>query len=206
VHVSNSQMHQGSWYRYFGRRLGEITVGLIGLGRIGTRVLKMLNGFGTPKILLNDIAPNSELDREFNIEWASKEKIYKEADVISLHLPLTNLTKYLIRKEQLFQMKSDAILINTSRGGIINEQDLYEAMQSEHLSGAAIDAFEKEPYDGSLKEVERCLLTAHMGSMSADCRKRMEVESTEEVIRFLNGKMLEGVVPQNEYDVQRMGL
>jgi D-3-phosphoglycerate dehydrogenase / 2-oxoglutarate reductase len=206
VHVSNSQMHQGNWYRYFGRRLGEITVGLIGLGRIGTRVLKMLNGFGTPKILLNDILPNSELDREFNIEWASKEIIYKEADIISLHLPLTNLTKYLIRKEQIFQMKSDAILINTSRGGIINEQDLYEAMQSEHLSGAAIDVFEKEPYDGPLRGIERCLLTAHMGSMSADCRKRMEVESTEEVIRFLNGKILEGAVPQDEYVVQSNGL
>ena len=103
-------------------------------------------------------------------------------------------------------MKSDAIIINTSRGGIINEHDLYEVMHSGHLSGAAIDVFEKEPYDGPLKEIERCLLTAHMGSMSLDCRTRMEIESTEEVVRFLTSEALESEVPQEEYEVQRQGI
>ena len=102
-------------------------------------------------------------------------------------------------------MKSDANIINTSRGGIINEHDLYEVMQSGHLSGAAIDVFEKEPYDGPLKEIERCLLTGHMGSMSLDCRTRMEIESTEEVVRFLTSEALESEVPQEEYEVQRQG-
>ena len=102
-------------------------------------------------------------------------------------------------------MKFDAIIINTSRGGIINEHDLYEVMQSGHLSGAAIDVFEKEPYDGPLKEIDRCLLTAHMGSMSLDCRTRMEIESTEEVVRFLTSEALESEVPQEEYEVQRQG-
>ena len=99
-------------------------------------------------------------------------------------------------------MKPDANIINTSRGGIINEQDLYEVMHSGHLSGAAIDVFEKEPYDGPLNNIERCLLTAHMGSMSVDCRTRMEIESTEEAIRFLMGKDLKREVSQEEYDVQ----
>jgi D-3-phosphoglycerate dehydrogenase / 2-oxoglutarate reductase len=206
VHVSNLQMHQGTWYRFFGRRLEEVTVGIIGLGRIGTGVLKRLKGFGTTKILVNDIEPNRELDNEFKFEWTSKEKIYKEADIISLHIPLTNLTKNMVEKEQLRSMKHDAIIINTSRGGIVNEQDLYEVLQSKHLSGAAIDVFEKEPYDGPLKEIERCLLTAHMGSMSVDCRARMEIEATEEVVRFLTGNPLEGEVPQEEYDVQFQGL
>ena len=206
VHVSNSQMHQGQWHRFFGKRLEEVTVGIIGAGRIGTGVLKRLKGFGTSKILVNDIVPNRELDCEFNLKWTSKEKIYKEADIISLHLPLTHLTKNLIRKEHLLIMKPDAVLINTSRGGIINEVDLYEVMQSGHLSGVAIDVFEKEPYYGPLKEIEQCILTAHMGSMSVDCRSRMEIESTEEAIRFLTGKALESEVPQDEYDVQKLGL
>ena len=103
-------------------------------------------------------------------------------------------------------MKQDAIIINTARGGIINEQDLYEVMQSGHLSGAAIDVFEQEPYDGPLKEIQRCLLTAHMGSMSVDCRTRMEIEATEEAIRFLSGKPLKKVVPKEEYEVQRQSL
>ena len=103
-------------------------------------------------------------------------------------------------------MKKDAIIINTSRGGIINENDLYNVMHSGHLSGAAVDVFENEPYNGPLKKIERCLLTSHMGSMSVDCRVKMEIEATEEVIRYLLGKDLEGSVPQEEYDAQRLGL
>jgi len=206
VHVSNSQMHQGNWYRYFGRRLEEVTVGIIGVGRIGTGVLKRLKGFSSSKILVNDIKPNHELDKEYKLEWSSKAQIFKEADIISLHIPLNRLTKNMIRKEQLFSMKTDANIINTSRGGIINEQDLYEVMHSGHLSGAAIDVFEKEPYDGPLNNIERCLLTAHMGSMSVDCRTRMEIESTKEAIRFLAGQELESEVPQDEYVVQSHGL
>ena len=75
VHVSNLQMHQGQWYRFLGKRLEEISVGIIGMGRIGTGVLKRLKGFGTSKILVNDIEPNSELDNEFKLEWTSKERI-----------------------------------------------------------------------------------------------------------------------------------
>ena len=206
IDVSNTQMHQGQWYRHFGRRLENVNVGIIGLGRIGNRVLRLMKGFGTSKILVNDIMPDLKLDKEFKLEWKSKEEIYKEADIISLHIPLTSLTKNLIRKGDLLKMKKDAIIINTSRGGIINEADLYEVLKSGHLSGAAIDVFEQEPYGGPLREIERCLLTAHMGSMSVDCRARMEIESTEEAVRFLSGKALESEVPQEEYDVQGSGL
>jgi D-3-phosphoglycerate dehydrogenase len=79
-------------------------------------------------------------------------------------------------------------------------------MQAGHLSGAAIDVFDLEPYDGKLREIQRCILTAHMGSMSVDCRTRMEIEATEEVVRFLTNQPLEGVVPEEEYAVQREGL
>jgi D-3-phosphoglycerate dehydrogenase len=116
------------------------------------------------------------------------------------------MTKNMIKKEHLLSMKPDSIIINTSRGGIVNEQDLFEVMNSKHLSGAAIDVFEKEPYDGPLKNIERCLLTAHMGSMSVDCCTRMEIESTAETIRFLTGKQLEREVPLDEYEGQRQGL
>jgi D-3-phosphoglycerate dehydrogenase / 2-oxoglutarate reductase len=205
THVSNSQMHHGKWHRFFGRRLSNVTIGVIGVGRIGVGVIKHLQGFGSPNILANDI---STISHELNlpIQWADKEQIFKEADIITLHLPLTGLTKDLIKEEQLMLMKKDAIIINTSRGGIINEKDLYNVMQSGHLSGAAIDVFEQEPYEGPLRDIERCLLTAHMGSMSVDCRTRMEIEATEEAVRFLTGKSLEGEVPEEEYDVQRMGL
>ncbi len=206
VHVSNSQMHLGEWHRFFGRRLSKIVIGIIGIGRIGQGVLEHLQGFGSPSILVNDVSIRDNISNRFNVEWVSKEEIYKQSDIVSLHLPLTGKTKNMIRKDHLLSMKSDAIIINTSRGGIINESDLYEVMQSGHLSGAAIDVFDDEPYSGALNEIERCLLTAHMGSMSIDCRTRMEIEATEEVIRFLTNQPLKGVVPEEEYAVQRQGL
>jgi len=204
--LSNMEMHNGKWHRFFGRRLSEITVGIIGVGRIGAGVLQHLQGFGSPKILVNDINPDNNLNKKFNIEWVDKETIYQQADIITIHTPLTVQTKNMIKKEQLLSMKEDAIIINTARGGIINEDDLYEVMQAGHLSGAAIDVFDFEPYAGKLREIQRCILTAHMGSMSIDCRTRMEIEATEEVVRFLTNQSLEGVAPEEEYAVQREGL
>ena len=186
--------------------MSKVTVGIIGFGRIGRGVLQHLQGFNSPKILLNDIDESHDVNQEFDIEWVDKNTIYKQADVITIHTPLTVKTKDMIKKEQLLSMKKDAIIINTARGGIINEQDLYEVMYGGHLSGAAIDVFDIEPYNGKLKEIQRCILTAHMGSMSIDCRSRMEIEATEEAIRFLTGKPLEGIVPEEEYAVQSEGL
>jgi len=202
IHVANLQMHAGKWNRYLGRRIAEVTVGIIGTGRVGARVLRRISAFGTPRVLANDISPNTKLVPELKLEWVDKETIYRNADVISLHVPMTVQTKNMIRREQLLQMKADALLVNTSRGGIINEKDLAETLQSGHLGGAAIDVFEHEPYSGQLLGIERCLLTAHMGSMSVDCRERMEIEATEEVVRFVQGKPLKSPVPPDEYAVQ----
>ena len=204
--LSNMEMHNGKWHRFFGRRLSKVTIGIIGLGRIGAGVLQHLQGFGSPKILVNDTVPNHSLDQRFNIEWTDKEAIYLRSDIVTIHTPLTAQTKNMVKNEQLLSMKEDAIIINTARGGIINEQDLYEVMLEEHLSGAGIDVFENEPYDGKLSDIQRCILTAHMGSMSEDCRARMEVEAAEEAIRFLTNQPLTAIVPEEEYTVQREGL
>jgi D-3-phosphoglycerate dehydrogenase / 2-oxoglutarate reductase len=209
VQLSNLEMHNGKWQRYFGRRLSEIIIGIIGVGRIGKGVLEHLKGFGPAKILLNDTSSYNQeynLEKELNIEWEDKEVIYQQADIITIHTPLTSQTKNMIKKEQLLSMKKDAIIINTARGGIINEDDLYEIMKAGNLSGAAIDVFDCEPYDGNLKEIKRCILTAHMGSMSVDCRARMEIEATEEAVRFMTNNPLNGVVPEEEHEVQRNGL
>jgi D-3-phosphoglycerate dehydrogenase / 2-oxoglutarate reductase len=206
IHVANLQMHAGQWHRHVGRRIAEVTVGIIGTGRVGTRVLRRIPAFGTPRVLVNDLNPDLKLVPELKLEWVSKEEIYRHADLISLHVPLTRQTKNMIGREQLLQMKPDALLINTSRGGIVSECDLAQVMRSGHLSGAAIDVFESEPYTGELTTIDRCLLTSHMGSMSADCRSRMEIEATEEAVRFCTGKALQRLAPTEEFDVQRHGL
>jgi D-3-phosphoglycerate dehydrogenase len=202
THVSNLQMHRGQWERLMGRRIPEVTIGIIGTGRIGSRVLRRLAVFGSPRILVNDLNPRPNLVPELRLEWVGKEQIYREADVISLHLPLTRQTRGMIGRTQLEQMKPDALLINTARGGIINERDLYEVLEGGHLGGAAIDVFEQEPYAGPLGEIDRCVLTSHMGSMSVDCRSRMEIEASEEAVRYLRGLPLESLVPEDEFASQ----
>lgn len=206
VHISNAQMHSGQWERIFGRRLGELTMGVIGAGRIGSRVLRLASAFGVKRLMVNDIAPNAKLGQDLDINWVTKDDIYKSADLISLHLPLTPLTKDMIGRSQLLAMKADAILVNTSRGGIINEGDLYDVMTAGHLAGAGLDVFEREPYSGPLSGIDRCVLSAHMGSMSVDCRTRMEIEATEEVVRFFNDQSLANEVPSSEYIIQSGGL
>ena len=202
THVSNLQMHRGQWERLMGRRIPEVTIGIIGTGRIGSRVLRRLAVFGSPRILVNDLDPRPNLVPELRLEWVGKEQIYREADVISLHLPLTQQTRGMIGRAELEQMKPDALIINTARGGIIDEGDLYEVLKSGHLGGAAIDVFEQEPYAGPLGEIDRCVLTSHMGSMSVDCRSRMEIEASEEAVRYLRGLPLESLVTEDEFASQ----
>ena len=204
IHVSNVGMHEGKWARYFGKRLSELTIGIIGVGRIGGRVAKNLSLLGAQKILLNDELPTSFFENSEDMFWKTKQEIYREADVITLHLPLTAETHNMIGEKELQIMKEGAFLINTARGGIINEGDLYNAISNGKLGGAAIDVFTNEPYDGRLRDLPQCLLTCHMGSMSADCRTKMEVDAVREAVRMVRGIAYECPVPKQEYDAQRL--
>lgn len=199
THVANLQMRRGEWTRIFGRRIPEVTIGVIGAGRIGGRVLRRLSAFGSPRVLVNDISPNVSIAPELKLEWVSKDEIYEQADVITLHIPLTRETRGLIGENELRTMKPDALLINTARGGIVDENALYRALSDGHLGGAAVDVFSEEPYAGPLTEIDRCLLSCHMGSMSVDCRARMEIEAAEEAARLATGGPLKRVVPESEY-------
>ena len=181
------------------------SVGIIGAGRIGSRVIRRLTPFGTPRILVNDINADinqSSISTNLKLEWVDKETIYKSSDLITLHVPKTKLTNNMITKKELNMMKDDAMLINTSRGGIINENDLIVALENGKFSGVAIDVFDQEPYKGPLSRFDRCLLTSHMGSMSIDCRSKMEIEAVEEVVRYANGVNLKRLVPEAEYIIQ----
>jgi D-3-phosphoglycerate dehydrogenase len=99
-------------------------------------------------------------------------------------------------------MKPGAALINTARGGMVNERDLYNALKNKRITAAAIDVFEKEPYGGELATLDNCYMTCHMGSCTTDCRFAMEKLATEEAIRYINGKDLELSVPDYEYELK----
>ncbi len=207
VNTADRQMRAGEWRRIQGRRIGNSVIGLIGFGRIGKNVARLLAPFHPKKILINDIKdkfPELKAMRSdgIDVEIVSLSQIYQESHIISLHVPLYEKTRNLISKNQFNQMRSDAFIINTARGGIINEQALYEVLSEEKLGGAAIDVFEEEPYEGNLSELDNILMTPHMGSCSFDCRARMELEATEDVIRFFQGKLLQNEVPEEEYFYQ----
>ena len=194
------KMRSGVWQRIMGERLANQTVGVIGTGRVGKRVIKLLQSFHPRNILVNDLNPDHDFYRAFDAVHAEKERIFAECDVITLHVPLTKQTKNLIGSPQFRQMKKKSVLINTSRGGIVNEHDLHAALNDKTIAGAAIDVFEEEPYSGPLIEMENCLVSCHMGSMTDDCRTEMERLATEEAVRFATGQALQGEVPEEEYE------
>ena len=200
--IVDRKLRSGIWQRISGDRLANMVVGIIGTGRVGSRVLKHLQGFNPKQILVNDIKPDDDLYKMNHATHVEKEIIYAESDIITLHIPLTAETRSLVSLNEMMKMRKDVILINTSRGGIINEQDLYTALKNRTIGGAALDVFEEEPYAGSLVELENCYFSCHMGSMTNDCRARMEIEATEETIRFINGENRIQTVPEEEFKLQ----
>ena len=194
--LADRKLREGQWKRYSGLRLSKSVIGIIGTGRVGSIVLKHLQTFNPEKIFVNDIVPNFDFYRKYNAELVEKEIIYKESDIITLHIPLTNATYKLISKKEMYLMKKNVCLINTSRGAIINEEDLYEYLFNNPLASVALDVFEKEPYNGNLIMLDNCIFTCHMGSMAEDCRINMEIEAVKEAIRLVNGESLKNLVTE----------
>ena len=195
VHLANTAIRAGVWKRIQGRRLAKVTVGVVGVGRIGRRVIRLLSAFGGP-ILANDLAPVT-LDEP--VRWVDKPTLYREADIVTLHVPLTRSTRNLLGAQELAMMRSDAFLINTCRGGVVDEAALAAALRERRIGGAAVDTFAHEPYSGELVDLETCLTTPHMGSMSADCRLRMECGASRNAVAFLCGDTLDELVPESEF-------
>ncbi|RHX91197.1 dehydrogenase [Leptospira yasudae] len=208
VFLAHHELKAGGWSRFTGKRLGESTIGIIGAGRVGLNVIRILSEFKPKMILINDLKDKkkevSELldSKKVSYRFVEKEEIYSASDVVSLHIPLSHKTKNLIGKKELNLFSKDSFLINTARGGIVNESDLYDALKSSRIGGAAIDVFEIEPYKGNLMELDNIILTQHMGSCSYDCRLLMERGSAEEIIRFFRGEALLNPVPAEEYQNQ----
>lgn len=199
VGPTDRDVKNGKWVRRIGRRLSKVTVGIVGVGRIGKAVIRHIaNGFPGVRILANDLVPDTVFGDEFGIEWVDKERLYREADIISLHVPLTRLTRNLIAAEQLAVMQPTSCLINTARGGMIDEPALAAALADKRLAGAAIDVFAREPYKGPLAEFDNCILTAHIAGNTFDCRARMEIDAATEIQRLLAGQPPAFPVPEDE--------
>ncbi len=198
VHLANAAIRKGIWQRIQGRRLAQVTVGVVGIGRIGSRVMRLLAGFGT-RVLANDIVVRPT---DVPVDWVALSELLRESDVVSLHVPLTRQTRHLVGRSELAMMRPGALLINTCRGEVIDETAVAAALREGRLGGAAIDTFSQEPYQGELLDVETCLLSPHMGAMAADSRRRMEQGAAWNAVAFLRGEPLDELVPEAEYDLR----
>ncbi len=197
ITYTDKNIRQGIWQRHMGMLLYGKTIGVFGMGRIGKSLVHLLSPFNI-KFLVHDLEPDIALGRLHQVTYSTKVEVLKYSDIISINLPLKHDTIDYITSKELGLMQSHAILINTARGGIVNEEDLYKALKSDSIAGAAIDVFEEEPYKGNLCELENCLLTCHMGASTIDSRTDMEVQAVEEAIRFKNDKPLKNEVFANE--------
>ena len=193
---TDKAIKNGIWNRYMGTLLYGKTVGIFGMGRIGKSLIHLLSPFNV-KFKVYDLEPDLAFGRLYSVAFVSKEEVLKTSDVVSVNVPLKEDTKDYIAMDEFNLMQNHAILINTARGGIVNENDLYIALKDGLIGSAAIDVFEEEPYVGNLKELDNCLLTCHMGASTIDSRTDMEVQAIEEVIRYKNNQPLKNEVFSN---------
>jgi len=185
ISQSDQLMRSGNWKKHMGSLLQGKTLGIIGLGTIGKELVKLTNGFEL-KILAYDKNEDANFAQNHDIIYCDLKSLLSDSDFISIHLNLSESTKNIIDEQKIELMKPEAILINTSRGQIINENSLYNALKSKKLAGAALDVFVKEPYVGELLELENIVLTPHIGSYAKEIRIKMEIEAAENLIRGLN--------------------
>ncbi|HJV35953.1 D-2-hydroxyacid dehydrogenase [Geomonas sp.] len=166
-------------------------MGIVGLGHIGARVARIAHALGMEIVAYNPthrVAPEG-----LPVEWLSLDELFRRADVISLHCPLTTQNQGLVNRERLALMKPHSFIINTSRGGLVNEQDLADALNSGALAGAAVDvaAHEPIPSDSPLITAKNCLITPHIAWATLAARRRLMATTAENIAAFLAGK------PQN---------
>jgi D-3-phosphoglycerate dehydrogenase len=187
IHQSDRSVRAGAWNRLMGRLVQEITIGVIGTGRIGGKVIRLLESYH-PKIFANDTDPNIYGKPMPNTQWCSTEEIVKKSDVITFHIPMSSENFHIVDRRFISNMKTGAFLINTSRGGILDTEALYDALIQNHLGGAALDVYENEPYQGPLTRLDNVVLTAHIGASARQSRYLMELGAAEDCIRVLNGE------------------
>jgi len=184
ITLSDHGLRNSIWNKHMGSLLSGKNVGIIGFGRIGKKVAELLLPFRV-NIAYYDIAPQ---DVKFPCQLRPLEELLSWADIITLHCSTSHGAKTIIGKEELKQMKKGAYLINTSRGGLVDEEALYLSLKEGHLSAAALDVYEKEPYTGPLRELENIILTPHVGSYAKESRIEMEMQAVRNLLEGLKNK------------------
>ena len=180
---ADRNLRQGNWKPLMGRLLASQVIGLVGYGRVGKRVGQLLGAFGAQTIAY-DICCGDSLFAD-TVCSSSLDELLERATVITLHIPYSADNHHFADRNFISKMKFGSILVNASRGGLVDEEALYDALVSGHLAGAALDTFEEEPYSGQLITLPQVVLTPHMGSYAKEARIQMEQEAAQNLFDSL---------------------
>jgi glyoxylate reductase len=192
---ASEYVREGRWKTWgpmlcLGYDLHGATLGLVGLGRIGSGVAKRATGFDM-RVLYHDVSRQPSREEELGLTYVDLETLLRESDFVSLHTPSTPETHHMMGREQFTMMKSTAILINTSRGQVVDEKALYEALVSGGIAGAGLDVTDPEPIlrDDPLLTLDNCVVVPHIASASVATRTMMATMAAENLIAALQGRM-----------------
>jgi D-3-phosphoglycerate dehydrogenase len=190
----------GGWSRIIGTELEGKTVGLVGLGRIGKEVVLRLKGFRV-KFLAYDVYQDNAFAAEHGVRFVALDELLAESDVVTLHAVLTADTQRFMGEKELARMKPGAYLVNTARGGLVDEQALYRALAENRLAGAGLDVFAEEPPTNSplLQLGDKVLLTPHLGAQTTETVLRMGRMAAENIVQVLRGERPVGLVNPDAY-------
>lgn len=178
---AHHNLKNGVWKKEIGNLLYGKTVGVIGLGRIGRKVATIFRALGN-QVIGYDLVPDEDWSNQNSVTISSMEKVLKEADIITLHIPGNADKSPVLSKNELDMIKPSAILINIARGGVVDEEALYESLKKLEIGGAALDVYAKEPYDGRLIELDNIIFTPHLGSYAAEAKLQMEIDAVKNLI------------------------
>jgi D-3-phosphoglycerate dehydrogenase len=187
-HISylSRKIRSGEWEKRMGRLLTGKTVGIVGMGTIGKKLVTLMRSFDC-NVLATDHMVDVEFAKENKFEFVEMKELLRDSDIVTLHLPLNNDTKGLFDTNSFMQMKEGAIFINTSRGKIVDENALFEALRCGKIGHACLDVFSNEPYVGKLKELDNVTLTCHVGSYAREARVAMERQAVKNLLKGLTG-------------------
>lgn len=185
LHIADARLKKGVWKKHMGRLLEGKKIGLIGLGRVAKHLVRLLQPF-EPVIVAIDPHPDHEFAENHGIRFVDKAQLMAESDIISLHIPYTKENDNYINTEEFDLMKDDVILINASRGGLVNEEELFRFLSDNQQAYAFFDTFRDEPYAGQLTTLDNVLLTPHIGSSANETRVEMERAAAQNVINHFN--------------------
>lgn len=189
IAYSDRMMRSGEWVKKkaMGYELGGKTLGIVGMGRIGRTVARIAyHGFGMRIIYYDVVRCKREFEEEVKAKYVDLETLFRESDIVTLHVPLTPETRHLVNEDKLRLMKKTAILINTSRGGVVDTNALVKALSEGWIAGAGLDVYEEEPLPPNhpLTRLDNVVLTPHIGASTYEAQEKAGITVVEKIIEF----------------------